>query len=202
MSDEILKLRADGLEALDVEVKDSTDASFIDIVVSNRRGEVASVTLEILDGNLVLHAEDRTTPHAPGTLDPACVIGRDVIVENVFDAVPLEADAERPLRDQRGRPGLTAGQLAAARGGEKVMCPACGHGAVTAYELRGVWYVEHKHPTCDFVQEMPPPAAPPVACPRCGAEVWDRATADQRLNKCWGCGLRFDNGEGVADDAS
>lgn len=35
-------------------------------------------------------------------------------------------------------------------------------------------------------------------CPRCGGEVWDAATADQRLNKCWNCGLRFDGEEEVA----
>lgn len=34
-----------------------------------------------------------------------------------------------------------------------------------------------------------------VICPKCGREVWDKASADQRLNKCWGCGLRFDNEE-------
>ena len=28
-------------------------------------------------------------------------------------------------------------------------------------------------------------------CPECGAVVWDVATVDQRLNKCWMCGLRF-----------
>ena len=32
-------------------------------------------------------------------------------------------------------------------------------------------------------------------CPKCGSGVWDRATQDQRLNKCWGCGLRFDSQE-------
>jgi transcription elongation factor Elf1 len=34
-----------------------------------------------------------------------------------------------------------------------------------------------------------------VNCPRCGEQVWDTATVDQRLNKCWGCGLRFDSEE-------
>ncbi len=32
-------------------------------------------------------------------------------------------------------------------------------------------------------------------CPQCGDVVWDVATLDQRLNKCWECGLRFDNEE-------
>jgi hypothetical protein len=32
-----------------------------------------------------------------------------------------------------------------------------------------------------------------VKCPGCGKTVWDIATIDQRLNKCWECGLRFDN---------
>ena len=31
-----------------------------------------------------------------------------------------------------------------------------------------------------------------VKCPKCGEPVWDKAGADQRLNKCWGCGWRFD----------
>jgi hypothetical protein len=32
-------------------------------------------------------------------------------------------------------------------------------------------------------------------CPGCMAEIWDVSTVDQRLNKCWECGLRFDNEE-------
>ena len=28
-------------------------------------------------------------------------------------------------------------------------------------------------------------------CPKCGELVWDVATADQHLNKCWNCGLKF-----------
>ncbi len=32
-----------------------------------------------------------------------------------------------------------------------------------------------------------------VFCPECGVLVWDVATIDQALNKCWGCGLRFMN---------
>jgi predicted RNA-binding Zn-ribbon protein involved in translation (DUF1610 family) len=39
-----------------------------------------------------------------------------------------------------------------------------------------------------------------LICPRCGEEVWDRSTPDQRLNKCWNCGLRFDNEEEEEDD--
>lgn len=30
-------------------------------------------------------------------------------------------------------------------------------------------------------------------CPECGEDVWDEATIDQRLNKCWKCGLKFMN---------
>lgn len=30
-----------------------------------------------------------------------------------------------------------------------------------------------------------------VICPDCGNHVWDVATVDQHLNKCWNCGLRF-----------
>jgi hypothetical protein len=29
-------------------------------------------------------------------------------------------------------------------------------------------------------------------CPKCGEPIWDEAGVDQRLNKCWGCGWRFD----------
>lgn len=32
-----------------------------------------------------------------------------------------------------------------------------------------------------------------VTCPKCGKEIWDKATVDQRLNKCWGCGHRWLN---------
>ena len=32
-----------------------------------------------------------------------------------------------------------------------------------------------------------------IKCPGCGKLVWDIATQDQRLNKCWECGLRFDS---------
>lgn len=32
-----------------------------------------------------------------------------------------------------------------------------------------------------------------VICPKCGEKTWDKATADQRLNKCWNCGTRFPN---------
>jgi hypothetical protein len=43
---------------------------------------------------------------------------------------------------------------------------------------------------------MPPfgaaPRPPATKCPKCGKPVWDKAGADQRLNKCWECGLRFD----------
>jgi hypothetical protein len=34
-----------------------------------------------------------------------------------------------------------------------------------------------------------------VVCPKCGKKVWDKVTVDQRLNKCWSCGTRFDNDE-------
>jgi len=34
-----------------------------------------------------------------------------------------------------------------------------------------------------------------LTCPRCGSPVWDQASPDQRLNKCWECGLRFDSQE-------
>lgn len=34
-----------------------------------------------------------------------------------------------------------------------------------------------------------------MRCPKCNAEVWDVATVDQHLNKCWECGLRFDSEE-------
>ena len=40
-----------------------------------------------------------------------------------------------------------------------------------------------------------PEEAKKVICPGCGEEVWDVSTVDQRLNKCWKCGLRFDNEE-------
>ena len=30
-----------------------------------------------------------------------------------------------------------------------------------------------------------------VKCPKCGQLVWDKATIDQRLSKCWKCGTRF-----------
>lgn len=32
---------------------------------------------------------------------------------------------------------------------------------------------------------------PDAICPECKAVVWDTATVDQHLNKCWGCGLKF-----------
>lgn len=35
-----------------------------------------------------------------------------------------------------------------------------------------------------------------LKCPKCNGDVWDLATVDQRLNKCWDCGVRFDNEEG------
>jgi len=28
-------------------------------------------------------------------------------------------------------------------------------------------------------------------CPECGEIVWDVSNADQHLNKCWKCGLKF-----------
>ncbi len=28
-------------------------------------------------------------------------------------------------------------------------------------------------------------------CPECNEIVWDKTTADQHLNKCWNCGLKF-----------
>lgn len=31
-----------------------------------------------------------------------------------------------------------------------------------------------------------------IKCPDCKAIIWDKKTIDQRLNKCHGCGLRFD----------
>jgi ssDNA-binding Zn-finger/Zn-ribbon topoisomerase 1 len=34
-----------------------------------------------------------------------------------------------------------------------------------------------------------------VFCPQCHEEVWDIANVDQRLNKCWNCGLRFNYAE-------
>lgn len=34
-----------------------------------------------------------------------------------------------------------------------------------------------------------------VHCPQCAAKIWDVITVDQRLNKCWNCGLSFDNQE-------
>lgn len=37
-------------------------------------------------------------------------------------------------------------------------------------------------------------------CPDCNQPVWDVATIDQRLNKCWSCGLRFDSPEPDDDD--
>jgi hypothetical protein len=32
-----------------------------------------------------------------------------------------------------------------------------------------------------------------MLCPNCLMEVWDVATIDQHLNKCWDCGLKFLN---------
>lgn len=32
-----------------------------------------------------------------------------------------------------------------------------------------------------------------IVCPDCDEPVWDIATVDQHLNKCWKCGLRFMN---------
>ena len=40
---------------------------------------------------------------------------------------------------------------------------------------------------------------PDIFCPKCGETVWDKATLDQALNKCWKCGQRFLNDP---DDAS
>jgi len=34
-----------------------------------------------------------------------------------------------------------------------------------------------------------------VKCPNCKKIIFDVATVDQRLNKCWECGLKFDNQE-------
>jgi hypothetical protein len=34
---------------------------------------------------------------------------------------------------------------------------------------------------------------PEKRCPECGEIVWDVATIDQHLNKCWKCGLKFLN---------
>jgi DNA-directed RNA polymerase subunit RPC12/RpoP len=28
-------------------------------------------------------------------------------------------------------------------------------------------------------------------CPECSETVWDVSTIDQRLNKCWNCGIRW-----------
>lgn len=33
-----------------------------------------------------------------------------------------------------------------------------------------------------------------MKCPKCSNKIWDKATKDQALNKCWKCGLRFDYG--------
>jgi len=30
-----------------------------------------------------------------------------------------------------------------------------------------------------------------MICPKCKKEIWDKATIDQRLNKCWECGTKF-----------
>ena len=32
-----------------------------------------------------------------------------------------------------------------------------------------------------------------VKCPNCGKPVWDVATVDQALNKCWDCGTKWMN---------
>jgi len=34
-----------------------------------------------------------------------------------------------------------------------------------------------------------------AVCPQCGEDIWDVSTVDQRLNKCWKCGLRCDEPE-------
>ena len=39
-----------------------------------------------------------------------------------------------------------------------------------------------------------------IHCPRCNKIIWDHATVDQRLNKCWECGLRFDQEEYEVDE--
>ena len=39
-----------------------------------------------------------------------------------------------------------------------------------------------------------------LRCPKCNEKVWDKATVDQQLNKCWECGLRFDNRDIVKED--
>lgn len=89
---ELLKLRPlAGQCALDVEVCDSSDASYIDLIVSNKRGQIGSVTLK-LDGagNLVLHAERWTRREdAPEDQNPESVIEETVLVAAALEAVPL-----------------------------------------------------------------------------------------------------------------
>ena len=34
-----------------------------------------------------------------------------------------------------------------------------------------------------------------IFCPKCKQEIWDVATPDQRLNKCWQCEIKFENKE-------
>jgi hypothetical protein len=36
-------------------------------------------------------------------------------------------------------------------------------------------------------------------CPHCSKDIWDESTVDQRLNKCWDCGMRFDNPDSSDD---
>jgi hypothetical protein len=59
---------------------------------------------------------------------------------------------------------------------------------------------EEKEPTFTpkDIMEIPEEKESSKKCPKCGEDIWDTSTVDQRLNKCWNCGTRFDNPEAEA----
>jgi hypothetical protein len=63
---------------------------YFDIIISNAQGQIGSVSLKFKGGNLVVHAEDWTTPHEPGTLNASQVIAKTIIVANAAEATPLQ----------------------------------------------------------------------------------------------------------------
>jgi len=92
-----LKLREfmnTGAAPLEVEVDTSSDGSFIDLIVSNGRGQIATVTLKVKKGDLVLRAESWVEPHKPGTYDAALKIEETVLVPKPGASVPLDFTGE------------------------------------------------------------------------------------------------------------
>jgi predicted RNA-binding Zn-ribbon protein involved in translation (DUF1610 family) len=85
----------------------------------------------------------------------------------------LEEEGTAHIKEQMNE-GFTSGELLAS------IAKDCRHPENHLIAYKGHWHVE---------TEKTEHAG--IKCPKCGKVVWDVATADQHLNKCWECGLRF-----------